>query len=153
MTENLPQGDQLLGASWVDSNTAIKVLLGSTHLHGDTESLQHLTNTKTQNVQTDNLFLRTGADDLHLSGVLGLLLSWHNVVEHGSELGVVNLDLVVAVALAGLGLGETDDTNLRVGEDDSRDVLVRDLGMLELGGTEDTVSKLATGGNGNCRTC
>jgi hypothetical protein len=104
-------------------------------------------------VQANNLFLGTGADDLHLSGVLGLLLSRQDVIEHGSKLGVVDLDLVVAVALAGLGLGETDNTNLGVGEDDSRDVLIRDLGVLELGRTKDTIAKLATGGNGNYRTC
>jgi hypothetical protein len=36
-----------------------------------------------------------------------------------------------------------------VGEDDSRDVLVGELGGLQLGRAEDTVAKVATGGNSN----
>lgn len=115
----------------MDSNAAIKVLLSSTHLDSDTEALQHLADAKTKDVQTNNLLLGTGADDLHLGGVLGLLLGRQaDVVEHGSELGVVDLDLVVAVALAGLGLGETDAADLRVREDDCRNVLVGNLGVL-----------------------
>jgi hypothetical protein len=69
--------------------------------------------------------LRTGADNLELGRVLSLLF-WGqaDVVEHGGELGVVNLDLVVAIALAGLGLSETDRADLGVREDDCRNVLV-----------------------------
>jgi hypothetical protein len=37
---------------------------------------------------------------------------------------VVNLDLVIAVAFAGLGLRETHTADLRVGEDNRGDVLV-----------------------------
>jgi hypothetical protein len=37
---------------------------------------------------------------------------------------VVHLDLVVAIALAGLGLSKTDRANLGVREDDCRNVLV-----------------------------
>lgn len=149
MTKNLPQSNQLLGASGVNSDTAIKVLLSSTHLHSDTESLQHLANAQTKDVQADDLFLRASADNLHLGGVLGLLLGGQNGVVHSSELSVVDLDLVVAVALTGLGFGETDNADLGVGEDDGRDVLIRKLGVLELGSTEETVTKLATSGNCN----
>lgn len=115
----------------MDSNAAIKVLLSSTHLDSDTEALQHLADAKTKDVQTNNLLLGTGADDLHLGGVLGLLLGGQaNIVEHGSELGVVDLNLVIAIALAGLGLGEADTADLRVREDDCRNVLVGELGVL-----------------------
>lgn len=137
----------------MDSNTAIEVLLSSTHLDSNTEALQHLTDAKTKDVQTDNLFLGTGANDLHLGGVLGLLL-WGqaDIVEHGSELGVINLNLVVAVANAGLGLGETDAADLGVRENDRRNVLVGDLGVLQLDRAEETAAELATGSNGNYRT-
>jgi hypothetical protein len=37
---------------------------------------------------------------------------------------VVDLDLVITVALAGLGLRETNTADFGVGEDDRRDVLV-----------------------------
>lgn len=105
----LTHGNKLLGCSRVNSNTAIKVCLCRTHLHSNTEALQHLANAETKNVQTDDLLRRAGADDLHLGGVLGLLLGGQtDVVEHVGELGVVDLDLLVTVALAGLGLGETD---------------------------------------------
>ena len=135
----------------MDSNTAIKVLLSSTHLDSNTETLQHLTDTKTKDVETNNLFLGTGADDLHLGGVLGLLLGGQaDIVEHGSELGVVDLDFIVTVALAGLGLGETDAADLGVREDDCRNVLVGDLGVFQLGRAEEAAAELATGSNGNC---
>ena len=135
----------------MDSNTAIKVLLSSTHLNSDTEALQHLTNTKTKDVQTNNLLVGTGANDLHLGGVLGFLLGGQaNIVEHGSELGVVDLDFIVAVALAGLRLGEADAANLGVREDDCRNVLVGDLGVFQFGRAEEAAAELATGSNGNC---
>ena len=108
----------------MDSNTAIKVLLCGAHLDSDTEALKHLTDTETQDVEADNLLLGTGADYLHLSRVFSLLLGGHDVVEHGRELGVVDLDLVITVALAGLGLRETNTADFGVGEDDRRDVLV-----------------------------
>lgn len=146
---NLPQSNQLLGASRVNGHTAIEVLLGSAHLHGDTEALEHLTNTKAKDVQTNHLLLGAGADKLHLGRVLGLLLGRHHAVVHGGELGVVDFDLVVAVPLAGFGLGETDGANLGVGEDDGRDVLVGELGGLQLGRAEEAVAKLATGSNSN----
>lgn len=134
----------------MDSNAAIKVLLSSTHLDSDTEALQHLADTKTKDVQTNHLLLGTGADDLHLGGVLGLLLGRQaDIIEHGSELGVVDLNLVIAVALAGLGLGETDAADLRMREDDCRNVLVGDLGVLQLGRTEKAATELAAGSNGN----
>jgi hypothetical protein len=134
----------------VDSNTAIEVLLSGTHLNSDTEALKHLTDTKTKDVQTNNLLLGTGADELHLGGVLGLLLGGQaDIVEHGSELGVVDLDLVIAVMLASLRLGKTDAADLGVREDNCRNVLVGDLGVLELRRAEEAVAELAAGGNGN----
>jgi hypothetical protein len=134
----------------VDSNTAIKVLLGSTHLDSNTEALEHLANTETKDVETNNLLFGTGADELHLSGVLGLLLRGQaNIVEHGSELGVVDLDFFITVALAGFGLGETHATDFGVGEDNGGDVLVGKLGVLQLWGTEETAAKLATSSDGN----
>lgn len=111
---SLLHSDQLLSASRMYSNTAIKVLLSGAHLDSDTEALQHFTNTKTQDVQSNNLLLGTGADNLHLRRILRLLLRRHDVEEHGGELGVVDLDLVITVVLAGLGLCETDTANLRV---------------------------------------
>ena len=146
---SLLHSDQLLSASRMYSNTAIKVLLSGAHLDSDTEALQHFTNAKTQDVQSDNLLLGTGTDNLHLRRVLGLLLSRHDVEEHGGELGVVDLDLVIAVVLAGLGLSETDTANLRVREDDRRDVLVRKLGGLKFRRTEEAAAKLAASSNCN----
>lgn len=108
ISKNLPQSNQLLSASRVNRHAAIKVLLGSAHLHSNTEALEHLANTKAKNVQTNHLLLRTSADDLHLGRVLGLFLGRHHAIVHGGELGVVDLDLVVAVPLASLRLGETD---------------------------------------------
>lgn len=100
----------------MNGDTAIKVLLRSTHLHGYAETLQHLTNTQAEDMQTDDLLLGTRADQLHLRGVLGLLLGGDHVVEHGREFGVVDLDVIVAVAFAGLGLCETRGADFGVRE-------------------------------------
>lgn len=121
---SLSQGDQLFGAGRVNSDTAVKVLLSSTHLNGNTKALEHLTDTETQNVQTDNFFLGPSADKLHFGGVLGLVLSRNEVVKHGSELGMVDLDLVVAILLASLGLCETNTTNFGMRENNSRNVFI-----------------------------
>lgn len=135
----------------MDSNTAVEVGLCSAHLYGNTKALQHLADAKTKDVQSDDLLLGTGADNLHLSRVLGLLLSGHEAVVHVCKLGVVGLDLVIAVLLAGFGLSETDGADLGVRENNSGNVLVRELGGLELGGAEETATQLATSGNCNYR--
>lgn len=109
-----PQSHQLLRTSRMNSHTAIKILLRSTHLHRNAETLQHLTNTQTEDMQTDDLFLGARADQLHLRGVLGLLLGGDHVVEHGCEFGLVDLDVVVTVAFAGLRLCETRGADFRV---------------------------------------
>lgn len=134
----------------MNGHTAVKVGLGRTHLHGNTEALEHLTDSEAENVQTDNLLLRTGADDFHLGGVLGLLLLRHHAVVHGRELGVVDLDLIVTVALASLRLGQTNGTDFGVGEDDGGDVVIVELGGLELGRAKEAAAQMTTSGNGNC---
>lgn len=124
----------------MDGNTRIEILLSSAHFDRDAESLQHLADTKAENMQTDDSLPRTGADDLHLRGVLLLLLRGHDIVVHGRKPGVVYLDLVVAEALAGLGLGDADGADFGVGKDDGRDVLVGEFGGFELGGTEESTA-------------
>jgi hypothetical protein len=53
---------------------------------------------------------------------------------------VVDLDVVVAEALAGLGLCETDGTDFGVGEDDCGDVVVGELGGFKLLAAEEAVA-------------
>ena len=134
----------------MNSNTTIKILLRSPHLHSNAETLRHLPNTQTQNMHAHNLLLRSRAHELHLRGVLGFLVRGQHVVVHGRELGVVDLDLVVAVALAGLRFGEADGADFGVGEDDRGDVVVGEFGGFELGGPEEAVAELAAGGDGDC---
>ena len=145
-----PQSNQLLRTGRMNSNTIVKILLRSPHLHGNAKTLRHLPNTETQNMQADNLLLRPGTHNLHLRGVLGLLVRGHHVVVHGGELGVVDLDLVVAEAFAGLRLAEADGADFGVREDDRGDVFVGEFGVFELGGPEEAVAELAAGGNGDC---
>ena len=118
----------------MNSNTIIKILLGSPHLHSNAETLRHLPNTQPQNMQTNNLLLGPGTHNLHLCGVLGFLVRGQHVVVHGGELGVVDLDLVVAEAFAGLGFREADSADFGVREDDRGDVFVGEFGVFELGG-------------------
>lgn len=89
----------------MNSNTAIKILLSSAHFHGDAKALQHLADAQTQDMQADDLLLGPGAHQLHARGVLGLLFGGEHVVEHSGELGLVDFDIFIAEALAGLRLG------------------------------------------------
>lgn len=150
MQPKSPQSNQLLRTSRMNSNTIIKILLRSPHLHSNPETLRHLPNTQSQNMQTNDLLLGAGTHNLHLRGVLGLLVRGQHVVVHGGELGVVDFDLVVAEAFAGLRLGEADGADFGVREDDRGDVIVGEFGGFELGGAEEAVAQLAAGGDGDC---
>ena len=135
----------------MNSNTAIEICLGGTHLHRHTEALQHLANTETQNVQANNLLLRSGAHQLELRWILSLLLGREHAVVHGCEPGVVDLDVVVAVALASFRFRETDGADFGVGEDDGGDVIVGELIIRAIVGSEEAVAEQAAGGNGDYR--
>lgn len=133
----------------MNSHTRIKVLLSRAHLHRDAKALEHLTDAQAQDMQTNDLLLGADAHELHLRGVLLLLLRRHDIVVHGGEPRAVDLDPVVAEPLAGLGFGEADGADFGVGEDHGGDVFVRELGGFQLGGTEETVAELASCRNGH----
>lgn len=133
----------------MNGHAAVKVLLGRAHLDRDPETLKHLPNPQAENVQPDDLLLGPGADDLHLRGVELFLLRGKDVVEHGRETRLVHLDLVVAEPLASLGLRQADGADLGMREHHGRDILVGELGCLELRGPEDATAELATGSNGH----
>lgn len=115
----------------MNSYTAIKVLLRGTHLDSHAKPLQHFAYAETQNVQSNNFLFHTSADNLHLRGVLLFLVVGEEVVEHVCKAGFVYFDFVVAESLASLWFREPDCANFRMREDDSRDVLVRQLGRFE----------------------
>lgn len=134
----------------MDSNTAIKVLLRGTHLHGNTETLQHLSNSQAENMQTHHLLFRSSDHKFKLGGVLLFLLGGEDIVVHRCEAGVIDLDIGIAEALAGFGLGETDSADFGVGEDNSRDVLVREMSVLEFSAAEEAAAELTAGSNCDC---
>jgi hypothetical protein len=63
---------------------------------------------------------------------------------------VVDLDVLVTEALAGLRLCKTDGADLRVRKDDCGDVVIREFGIFELGTAEEAVAELAAGSDSNC---
>lgn len=124
----------------MDSHARIKVLLGSTHLDSDAKALQHLSNSQTKNVQSNNLLLWTRAHQLHFGWVLCLLLWGEYVIIHSAKLGVVDLDVLLAVLLDSLGFSKTSGADFGVGEDYGGDLIVGELGGLELRRPEETIS-------------
>ena len=66
---------------------------------------------------------------------------------------MVDFDVGGAVFGDGLWLGEPDRANLGVREDDGGDVLVGQVGLREIGGAEESVGEVSTGGDGdwNCQ--
>ena len=75
-------------------------------------------------MQPHNLLCRPLTHDLKLCRVHVLLFSGEDDKQQVRELRVVDLDILFAEFLDGLGLGETDCTDLWVGEDDRWDVFV-----------------------------
>lgn len=114
-----PQGDELLGTSGVDGDAGVEVLLRGAHLERDAEALEHLAGAEAHDVQADDLLLGPLADDLVLRGAL--VLRVHHGVVHGSEVGLVDLEVLAAVLLDGLGLRQPDGADFGVREDDARD--------------------------------
>lgn len=136
----------------MNSHTRIKILLRRPHLNRDPKPLQHLPNPLPQNMQPDNPLLRPLANNLHLRGILLLLVRGEHVEEHGRELGCVGLDVFGAVLGDCFRFGEACCAYFWVGEDDGGDVVVGEFGGLEFGGfAEEAVSQLAAGGDGDYR--
>lgn len=107
--------------------TRVEILLGGTHLHCDTKTLQHLTNSKAKNMQSNNFLLGPGTNEFHLSGVLLFFLSWENAEEHICEFGVVDLEVLLAIPFNSLGFCEARCSDFRMGEDHSWDIFVGEL--------------------------
>mmetsp|Transcript_8523 Transcript_8523/g.24541 ORF Transcript_8523/g.24541 Transcript_8523/m.24541 type:complete len:318 (+) Transcript_8523:107-1060(+) len=141
-------GDKLFGCGWVNGDRGVKVGLGGSHLHGDAESLEHLIGAHSDHVQSDDHLFFAGADQLHRSLwlVIGLHLPW-SVVQVG-EFGAVDLDVVLAVLGNGLVLAESDGADWRGRKHDRWDEVVRDLGVLVLFRTEQTIGQTTAGGDG-----
>lgn len=131
----------------MDGDTAVEILLGGAHLDSDTETLQHLSAAEAGNVQADNLLLGTGADKLVSGG--SLLLGLHHGVVHGGEVGLVDLDVVLAVLLNGLRLRQADAADLGVREHDGGDVGVVEMRILVLGASEQTLRQTTSRSNGD----
>ena len=104
----------------MNSNTTIKILLGSTHLNSHAKALQDLRTPLAQNMQPDNLFLLALHNQLEARRLLIRLV--HNTKKHVREAGIVHLDIVVAEFLSRFRLREADGADLRVREDDGGDV-------------------------------
>jgi len=69
-------------------------------------------------MQTHNSLLWADTHELHLGGVLVLLFCREDVIEHGCETGMVNLDGFLAILRDRLGLCEPYGTDFGVREDD-----------------------------------
>lgn len=93
----------------MNSDTRIEILLRSTHLNRDSKTLQHLPDITTQNMQSNNLLLRSLTHNLEFSRVLRALIFLRvEIVEHGGEFRLVDFDIVGAEFLLGGGFGEAD---------------------------------------------
>ena len=133
----------------MDGYTRVEILLGGTHLHCDTKTLQHLTNTKAKNMQSNNFLLGSGTDEFHFSRVLLFFLSWENTEEHVCEFGVVDFQVLLAILFNGLRFSETRCSDLGMGKDHSWNVFVGELRGLELWRSKKTISKLSASSNGD----
>lgn len=126
-------------------NTVIKITLGGSHLNCNAKALQHLTRSKTNDMQADDLLLGARADELISSRALVLK---HGVI-HGRELRLVHLNIFVTISLPCLRLAKTDAADLRVRKYDGGNVGVIKSRLGEFGSAEETICETATSGDGN----
>jgi len=133
----------------VNSHTTIEILLGRAHLDGQSETLHHFITALAEDVESDDLFVFARADELELGRFLLLLLGREDVVVHGGELCVVDLDVLLAVLFVRLGLGEAGGADLGVGKDDGGDLVVLEVRVFELGRAEEAVAQVAAGRDGD----
>lgn len=112
----LSQCNQLFGTGRVNGHAVIKVFLGCAHLDSNAKALQNLAASNAHDVQTNNLLLRAGRNQLIVGRAL--VLWGHRDVVQGTEAGLVNLDVILAVLFDGFWLRETDRTNFGVGKHD-----------------------------------
>lgn len=140
---SLGQSDQLLGTGGMESNRAVKISLGGSHLDGNSETLEHLIATLSDNVDTDNLLLGACADKLEGRGSLVRL---HGIV-HAREFGHIHVQVLGTVLLLGLLLSQTNRSGSRVRENDRGDVSVIQLRVLELLGSEKAIRQTTTSSN------
>jgi len=145
----LLQSNQLLRAGRMYSDATIKVLFGGAHLDRDAEALQHLRRTDTQDMQAHDPLVLARTDDLVARRAF--LLRLHHGIIHGGETRLIDLDVLVAVLPPRVGLAEADGADLRVREDDGRDVGVVELDALVLGPAKQAVGQLAARRNGDGR--
>ena len=90
--------------------TVIKVRLGGSHLDGHSEPLEHLVAAPAHHVETHHLLLQPGADQLHHRLRLP---GGHGVIER-RELGLVDLQILLAKLLRGFLLSETNCPDLKI---------------------------------------
>ena len=118
------EGDQFLTSRGVDGNASIEISFGRPHLHGHGESLEHLVAAQADEVDAHDLLLGQEGHDLHRG--LGLVFGRNlpRTVEHIREGSGVGLDLVSSVFLDSFLLGQSNDADGRVREDDCGHILI-----------------------------
>ena len=106
----------------MNRHARIEIFLRCTHLYSNSKSLHHLARACANDVHPDNLLVTSDTNQLILSGLQFLLFCWMKVVEHSGETRMIHFDLIIAILLTRSWLGKTSGANLRVSEDDRRDV-------------------------------
>ena len=101
--------------SRMNSNRIVQILLRRAHLDGDAEALHDLVRAQADDVDADDALLGARADHLVHRRLLELL-GQHREVER-AEGRLVDLDVLVAVLLACLGLRQPDRNDRWVADD------------------------------------
>ena len=94
----------------MDRHAVVKVRLGGAHLDGHPEALEHLVAAPSHHVETHHLLLLPSADQLHHRLRLP---GGHGVIQR-RELGLVDLQILLAELLRGFLLSETNCPDLKI---------------------------------------
>lgn len=116
----IPHCHQLLRRCGMDGDSVIKVLLGRTHLDGNSKPLHHLIRAHADNVNAHYLLLFTLTDQL----VRARLLVLQHTKVHWGEIALVDGDVLFTILFLCFCFRQTDCSRSRMGKDHSGDILI-----------------------------
>ena len=119
--------DKFFRRRWMNGHNVVEVRLERAHFDRDAKALNHFVCTETGDVQTNDCFFSTDADQLHRS--LLLVFGLVQRVEHVDKRRSVYRDVFATILFNRFGLSVSNRANGRMAEYDCGDLVVVEAGV------------------------